>query len=224
MSLVQKKTSDIGESLNYQSTPLRFYFGFAMVLKRKRDTSVVSRSKKSEETSPQRTDNAADNAHDLMRKYFESQFEPLDLPSKSTNDSDSEELDDDDEDDDEDMSGLEEDDWDGMSEDEDSPQVEIIEHKDAQRTDDKIDKKAYKAFMVSSQNFGIYLPGLTSSRKENYPQRSMRQTRRPSHLLQRKKRRKMRITSSTTSHYNACFANPIFWRMHPISHRLARTV
>lgn len=130
---------------------------------------MVSRSKKSEETSPPPKDNATDNAQELMRKYFESQFEPLDLPSKPANASDSEEYDDEDEEEGDDFSGSEEDDWDGMSEDEDSPQVEVIEHQDAQRTDDKMDKKAYKAFMVSSKRFQYLCPYFNVLQKGKVP-------------------------------------------------------
>jgi hypothetical protein len=113
-------------------------------VKRKRDTAVVSRSTKTKEASPP----PADNAQDIFRKYFEAQFEPIE-PSKPDTDSEEDEG----EDDDEELSDAEGSDWDGLSgkeedSDEESYEVEIVEHKDAQRTDDLMDKKARKAFMV----------------------------------------------------------------------------
>ncbi|KAJ5728235.1 hypothetical protein N7493_004565 [Penicillium malachiteum] len=128
--------------------------------KRNKDTSVVSRSSKSEETTTQ----PADNAQDIFRKYFEAQFQPLDLPSKSADDSDSnDDADEDDEDfEKDDDSNPENEDWDGVSdEDEDMPQVEVVEHKDAQLTGDEImDKKARKAFMSGK------LPSLDAPNKK----------------------------------------------------------
>ncbi|KAJ6021415.1 hypothetical protein N7540_006919 [Penicillium herquei] len=126
---------------------------------RSKDTSIVSRSKKSEET----TAPPADNAQDIFRKYFEAQFQPLDLPSKSADDSDSnDDADEDDEDFEEDEdSNSENEDWDGVSdEDEDMPQVEVVEHKDAQMTDEMMDKKARKAFLSGK------LPSLDAPNKK----------------------------------------------------------
>lgn len=117
-----------------------------MTGKRNRDTAVVSRSTNTKDDSPPPVDAPAANAQDVFRKYFEAQFEPLDLPEKSTNDSSSEE--DDSQDDGElSESGLG---WDGLSEaSEDENQVEVVEHKATELApSDRMDKKARKAFMV----------------------------------------------------------------------------
>lgn len=121
-----------------------------MVAKRKRDTSVVSRSKKTEESSPA----PADNAQDIFRKYFEAQFEPIETaPAKPTEQSESEEDDEDYDDEEDDDSMGSENGWDGLSEEDededDSPQVEVVEHKDASADDDDLmHKRARKAFLV----------------------------------------------------------------------------
>lgn len=118
----------------------------SMVGKRKRDTSVVSRANKTVKASP--SPPPADDAQDVFRKYFEAQFAPLDLPDKpSTGGSKVEE--ESEEDDDNEGSEMDEQ-WDGVSEDEsDEDIVEVVEHTDIRATDDRMDKQAYKAFMVS---------------------------------------------------------------------------
>jgi hypothetical protein len=118
-----------------------------MTGKRNRDTSVVSRSNNSDDASPS-PPLTADNAQDVFRKYFEAQFAPLDLPAtRPTGGSNSEE----EEEEDDDSEGSEMDEqWDGVSDDEsDEDVVEVVEHTDTRATDDRVDKKAYKAFMVS---------------------------------------------------------------------------
>lgn len=115
-----------------------------MIGKRKRETVVASRSTEADGPSPSTP--PADNAQDIFRKYFEAQFEPLDLPSRPVEESDSA---DDDVHDECDVSALDAEDWEGVSEDEHSNNVEIIEYKDARlEPDAKMDKKARKAFMV----------------------------------------------------------------------------
>jgi hypothetical protein len=118
-----------------------------MIVKRKRDTSVVSRPKKTEAPSPP----PADNAQDIFRKYFEAQFEPIEAaPAQPAEESESEEDDEDynEEDDDENMGS--EDGWDGVSEeDEDEHRVEVVEHKDANENEDELmQKQLRKAFLV----------------------------------------------------------------------------
>jgi hypothetical protein len=120
-----------------------------MVGKRKRDTSVVSRSTAAEEedSAPANTDAAA---HDVFRRYFEAQFQPLELPGGPVSqDTESKEEDDDDEDETEESDTGSE--WGGISEAEDANDlVEVVEHKDSSvKTDDITDKKARKAFMVA---------------------------------------------------------------------------
>lgn len=113
-----------------------------MIGKRKRDTSVVSRPTTTDESSPP----PADNAQDVFRKYFEAQFEPLDLPTAHTaNDEDSVGGDGDE------MGSSElESEWEGLEEAGDKcNSVEVVEYKDARLgADDIMDKKARKAFMV----------------------------------------------------------------------------
>jgi hypothetical protein len=118
-----------------------------MVVKRKRDTSVVSRSKKTEDPSPPPTD----NAQDIFRKYFEAQFEPIEAaPAQPAEESESEDDDEeyDEEEDDDDMGS--EDGWDGVSDDdEEDHRVEVVEHKDANENEDELmQKQLRKAFLV----------------------------------------------------------------------------
>lgn len=118
-----------------------------MVGKRKRDTSVVSRSTKADEqeqeTSTPTTPTEA--SHDLFRKFFESQFEPLDVPGgQVSREPESEEDNDDGESEESEGDDSE---WDGITGDE--GKVEVVEHQDSStRADGPLDKKARKAFMV----------------------------------------------------------------------------
>ena len=117
----------------------------AMVGKRKRDTSVVWRSEKFEESPPP----PPGNAQDVFRKYFEAQFQPLEQFARRGSDDDSpSSAEDDDDKDNEDLDSNS--DWDGLSEaDSDENQVEVVEHKEVRITpEDMMDKKARKAFMV----------------------------------------------------------------------------
>ncbi|KAJ5191358.1 uncharacterized protein N7498_010343 [Penicillium cinerascens] len=136
-----------------------------MTGKRKRDTSVVSRSKKTGDASPSPPP-PADNAQDIFRKYFEAQFAPLDLPATpATGNSNSEE----DEEEDEDSEGSEMDEqWDGVSEDEsDEDVVEVVEHTDTRATDDRMDKKAFKAFMSAKPPSSLETKTTKSTEKSN---------------------------------------------------------
>lgn len=119
-----------------------------MIGKRKRDTSVVSRSTKADEQEQETSTptTPTDVSHDLFRKFFESQFEPLDFPGgQVSREPESEEDNDDDGDESEESEGDSE--WDGITGDE--GQVEVVEHQDSStRADGLLDKKARKAFMV----------------------------------------------------------------------------
>ncbi|KAF4764091.1 hypothetical protein N7455_010446 [Penicillium solitum] len=112
-----------------------------MVVKRKRETTVVSKPKAKEDSPP-----PVDNAQDVFRRLFEAQFEPLDLPASTAKSTNSDEENEDD--DDSDLSGSEGD-WDGMSDiSDESNQVEVVEHTDAYAApEDRMDKKTWKAFM-----------------------------------------------------------------------------
>ncbi|CAG8407295.1 unnamed protein product [Penicillium salamii] len=138
-----------------------------MVVKRKRETTVVSKPKAKEDSPP-----PVDNAQDVFRKLFEAQFEPLDLPAPTakvakTSNSDDEDEDDDDEEDDSGSEG----DWDGMSDvSDESNQVEVVEHTDTRAAPtDRMDKKTWKAFMSGKVMSSIDKPDAKpepSSKKE----------------------------------------------------------
>ena len=116
-----------------------------MVGKRKRDASVVSRSTKTEEQDTSIPTTPTDVSHDLFRKFFESQFEPLDVPGgQVSREPESEEDNDDGESEESEGDDSE---WDGITGDE--GKVEVVEHQDSStRADGPLDKKARKAFMV----------------------------------------------------------------------------
>lgn len=120
-----------------------------MVVKRKRETTVVSKPKAKEDSRP-----PVDNAQDVFRRLFEAQFEPLDLPASTAKSTNSDEENEDD--DDSDLSGSEGD-WDGMSDiSDESNQVEVVEHTDAYAApEDRMDKKTWKAFMVCTRSPGL---------------------------------------------------------------------
>ncbi|CAG7934256.1 unnamed protein product [Penicillium olsonii] len=137
-----------------------------MVVKRKRETTVVSKPKAKEDSPP-----AVDNAQDVFRKLFEAQFEPLDLPAPTAKAAKTSNSDEDEEDDDSDESRSEGD-WDGMSDiSDESNQVEVVEHTDARAAPaDRMDKKAWKAFMsgkvVSSLDNPTTKPEPSSKKEE----------------------------------------------------------
>jgi hypothetical protein len=159
-----------------------------MVGKRKRETAVVSRSTKTKEASPP----PPNDAQDIFRKYFESQFEPIeaDVPSKrDTEESGSEDKKD--IENDEDISEPDSD-WDGVSEESDEDNVvEVVEHRDAS-FDGLMDKKARKAFMV------YYLKCPFSGPQANNGYNRVRNH----HLPRRRRRRQpkqLRRTTRTTT-------------------------
>ncbi|EYE93442.1 uncharacterized protein EURHEDRAFT_460161 [Aspergillus ruber CBS 135680] len=116
-----------------------------MIGKRKRDTSVVSRSttKEEQEQDTSVPTTPTEVSHDLFRKFFESQFEPLDIGPKIPRKGESEKEEEGDDNEEEELEAESE--WDGLSgEDE----VEVIEHQDSSiKKSDLLDKKARKAFM-----------------------------------------------------------------------------
>ncbi|EAU30549.1 conserved hypothetical protein [Aspergillus terreus NIH2624] len=119
-----------------------------MIGKRKRDTSVVSRSTtvEDEEVSPPPPDTSA---QDVFRKFFEAQFQPLEVPKRQATDTDASEEEDEDEDD-ESEDGDTGSEWDGLSGDEGaSNAVEVISYADSAKTEAPLDKKARKAFMTA---------------------------------------------------------------------------
>lgn len=117
-----------------------------MIGKRKRDTSVVSRSTTVDDEEP--TPTTADaSAHDVFRRYFEAQFQPLELPGGPVSrEAENEDEEEEDEESEESDAGSE---WGGISEPEDGDnQVEVVEHDASDKSADIMDKKARKAFMV----------------------------------------------------------------------------
>lgn len=113
--------------------------------KRKRETTVVSRDVGSETDDSSTA--AAHASHDVFRHFFESKFQPLDLvqdthstiAQEPATDEDSEE--------------ESEGEWQGITDEDEQQQVEVIEHTDAgHEITATLDKRARKAFMVSSSN------------------------------------------------------------------------
>ncbi|KAL1981453.1 hypothetical protein VTN96DRAFT_2669 [Rasamsonia emersonii] len=111
--------------------------------KRKRDTTVVSRDAGSDtDDTPTAT---ADASHDIFRRFFESKFQPLDpAPVRKPTVAQEENTD-------EDSEEESEPEWQGITdEDEDEPQVEVVEHTDTRdATVPTLDKKARQAFMTA---------------------------------------------------------------------------
>jgi hypothetical protein len=139
-----------------------------MIGKRKRDTSVVSKSKKDKkdqarEESPAATESSA---QDIFRKFFEAQFEPLEAQkngatqdeSDSGSGRDSEGLED---------SGSESE-WSGLDgkeeeEDDENRPVEVVDYTAPSiKADALMDKRARKAFMVSFWREALQSSTLTS--------------------------------------------------------------
>lgn len=84
-------------------------------------------------------------SHDLFRKFFESQFEPLDIGPRVSRKEETEE----EEEDDDERESKAGSDWDNLSGDDNGDKVEVIEHQDSSvKTSGLLDKKARKAFMV----------------------------------------------------------------------------
>jgi hypothetical protein len=103
-------------------------------------------STKTKEASPD-PENTADAA-DAFRKFFESQFQPLDPDTarQKASEVESDEFDED---------GESGEDFDGFSEEDDEsddeervPEVKVVEHADVKNEDVILDKKARKALLV----------------------------------------------------------------------------
>lgn len=108
--------------------------------------AVVKRRKifnSSTEQKNANTEAEADDSNDLLRKFFESRFQPLDIPTNSTT---AGQISDEDEEDD-DESG---DDFEGFSdnESESEEEVMVVEHVDARKEDVVLDKQTRKALLV----------------------------------------------------------------------------
>lgn len=88
------------------------------------------------------------HSHDVFRKFFEAQFQPIELPGHQTR-GDGHEIEEEfnEEESEGSASGSE---WGGLSGDDDGNNtVEVVEHQElSTKRGDELDKKARKAFMV----------------------------------------------------------------------------
>lgn len=123
-----------------------------MLGKRKREVTVASRKQAAAVKDESTLDTSAQDAQERLRKYFESRFEPLELPgsrSGATLDGSSNVYNTDDSDQGE-WDGIEEED---SSEDEDSngPVPEVVDYsKTPKLRTELVDKATVKKFMVSA--------------------------------------------------------------------------
>ncbi|KAL3437562.1 hypothetical protein BDV09DRAFT_192918 [Aspergillus tetrazonus] len=140
-----------------------------MVGKRKRDNSEVSGSEKG--GSRRETPAAAESsAQDIFRKFFEAQFQPLEVKRVNTakNESDSEYTDNEHDGHGQEDDSASESEWSGIEEQEENTPVEVVEYQAPScSTGDLMDKKARKAFMTAKPpSFSMDLnPILDSSKK-----------------------------------------------------------
>ncbi|KAL4734891.1 hypothetical protein BDV11DRAFT_45195 [Aspergillus similis] len=122
-----------------------------MVGKRKRDSSEVPRLEKS--GSHQETPAATESsAQDIFRKFFEAQFQPLEVKGANTakNESDSESNDNEYDGHSQEDESASESEWSGIEGQEENTPVEVVEYQASSRhTGDLMDKKARKAFMTA---------------------------------------------------------------------------
>ncbi|KAL2865684.1 uncharacterized protein BJX67DRAFT_170916 [Aspergillus lucknowensis] len=139
-----------------------------MIGKRKRDTTVVSRSKKDgdREESPAATKSSA---KDIFRKFFEAQFEPLGIQSGAGAAQEESGF----------GSGFESDtsensdsesEWSGITgEDNENVPVEVVDYTTTStRADDLMDKRARKAFMTAKPpSFSTDLTSTTYHSKQS---------------------------------------------------------
>lgn len=117
-----------------------------MLGKRKRDITVIQRSLQSRSAPEERVSQPQSDAHEVFRRYFEAQFEPLAelaLPQTFVNEEEDQQGQSDDE--------SEESTWDGVSDaDIASDAVQVIKHGLVAELDDAtIDSTELKTFMVS---------------------------------------------------------------------------
>lgn len=134
-----------------------------MIGKRKRDIAVISREKQNDDDNDDSitpADHQNSLALDILRKHFESQFEPIELalPADGKKPSDAHLGDKSSEEDSHSSDSDGESDWDGISDEGErergrgSQQAEVVEHvswRDIPK-DDFTEKQARKAFMVFS--------------------------------------------------------------------------
>lgn len=137
--------------LDYERTN----YQLKMAGKRKRDSAVVSRSTAAEDKEPASTTPIDTHSHDVFRKFFEAQFQPIEPPKGQLERDGKEGTEESDENDSEESeSGSE---WGGLSgEDDGDSKVEVVEHRAlSSRNGEELDKKARKAFMVCLHHMGL---------------------------------------------------------------------
>lgn len=126
--------------------------GLIMLGKRKREVTVASRKRAVTVKDESTLDTSAQDAQERLRKYFESRFEPLELPgsrSVAVLDGSSNASDTDDSDQGE-WDGIEEEDS-GEDEDSNGPAPEVVDYsKTPKLRTELVDKATVKKFMVSA--------------------------------------------------------------------------
>lgn len=108
--------------------------------------AVVKRRKISNSTTERKnasTEAEAEDSNDLLRKFFESRFQPLDIPTNSTTTNQVSDEDEEDDESGEDFEGFS----DNGSESEEE-EVMVVEHVDARKEDVMLDKQTRKALLV----------------------------------------------------------------------------
>ncbi|EER27284.1 hypothetical protein CPC735_026200 [Coccidioides posadasii C735 delta SOWgp] len=132
-----------------------------MLGKRKREATVVSRPAEQEDDPLA----VPPNSHDLLRKYFEAQFEPLDVPQKgkaSVANSPDTESDDDKED--SEWSGISDDDGDDTSPSDTVP--EVVDHSTSHNiTKDGFEKELRKQFMSAKPPSSSQMKSKTTAKR-----------------------------------------------------------
>ncbi|KAL4800951.1 hypothetical protein BDV19DRAFT_4824 [Aspergillus venezuelensis] len=124
-----------------------------MIGKRKREKSVVSRSKsKKGAEEPAAAAESKSNAQNIFRKFFEAQFQPLEVEGASAgadeSDSESDEEGDEEDGSEDSEAGSDFSGFDDEEEEENAP-VEVVEYQAPSRSTDLMDKRARKAFMTA---------------------------------------------------------------------------
>lgn len=177
-----------------------------------RDAVVKRRKISSSSTAPKNANSEAeaDNSNELLRKFFESRFQPLDIPTNPTT---TDQISDEDEEGDESR-----DDFEGVSdnESESDGEVMVVEHVDARKEDVMLDKQTRKALLVryssgrqlpctyTNQGIVYSLPKFQHLQSHQQPPISRKTS--PKARLPKMKQK----IYKTISHYNVYSKNHIF--------------
>ncbi|KAE8412588.1 hypothetical protein BDV36DRAFT_300761 [Aspergillus pseudocaelatus] len=119
-----------------------------MIGKRKRETHIVSRSTASEDDEATNTTTDDSSSHNIFRRFFEAQFQPLEVPETRITCAERSE---DEHGTYESEESEPESEWSGVSEDRHGDnKVEVVEHHDLSAVaKEPMDKRARKAFMTA---------------------------------------------------------------------------